>query len=201
MEENNLSDRGKRDLELVDQALAGDQKAYAKLMSIYREHVFYLILKMVSNRDDAEDLTIEAFGKAFNNLEQYKPQYAFSTWLFRIASNNCIDFIRKQKKNKTISIDQGFAGEDGDEYTIDIEAEGLNPEEELMKDRRSDEMQRIVQRLEPKYRRLVELRYFEELSYEEISDELEMPMGTVKTRLFRARELMLVILKPRVNRF
>lgn len=199
MEEQNLSDRAKRDLELVSQALAGDQRAYTRLMAVYRENIYFMMLKMVSNRDDAEDLTIEAFGKAFKRLQQYRPDYAFSTWLFKIASNNCIDFLRKKKKAKHISIDEGIQNDDGDDIALDIESKGLNPEQAFVKEQRIEEMHRIVEQLKPKYRTLVELRYFKELSYEEIATELELPLGTVKAQLFRARELMYEILKHNVN--
>lgn len=201
MDEKNLSDRAKRDLELVEQALTGDQRAYTQLMSEYRENIYYMMLKMVNNKDDAEDLTIEAFGKAFKRLAQYKPDFAFSTWLFKIASNNCIDFLRKQKKAKLVSIDEGFNNDDGEEPQggMDIKAKGLNPEQALMKGQRITEMHRIVEQLKPKYRTLVDLRYFQELSYEEIAEELDLPLGTVKAQLFRARELMYEILKHSIN--
>lgn len=195
MEDKNLSDRAKRDLDLVDSALGGSQRAYTQLMSVYRENIYFMMFKMVNNRDDAEDLTIEAFGKAFKRLDQYRPDFAFSTWLFKIASNNCIDFLRKKKKATLVSLDQGYANEDGDESTIDIEEENLNPEQAFMKEQRKEEMHKIVDQLKPKYKQLVELRYFSEMSYEEIADELNLPLGTVKAQLFRARELMYEILK------
>ena len=88
-----LSEKGQHDFQLVQRALqSGEQKAYAELMERYREPIYFMLLKMVNNKDDAEDLTIEAFGKAFRRLDQYTPQFAFSTWLFKIATNNCIDF-------------------------------------------------------------------------------------------------------------
>jgi len=195
MEDKNLSDRAKRDLDLVDAALGGNQRAYTQLMSASRENIYFMMFKMVNNRDDAEDLTIEAFGKAFKRLEQYRPDFAFSTWLFKIASNNCIDFLRKKKKATLVSLDQGYSNEDGDEMTIDIEEDNLNPEQAFMKEQRKEEMHKIVDQLKPKYKQLVELRYFEEMSYEEIADELNLPLGTVKAQLFRARELMFEILK------
>ena len=108
-----LSDKGKKDLGLVEKAKQGDQAAYAELMDRYRDSVYFMLLKMIKNSDDAEDLTIEAFGKAFNRLEQYSPSYAFSTWLFKIASNNCIDFIRKKRVYLT-SMDHAYANSDGD---------------------------------------------------------------------------------------
>lgn len=194
MEEKHLSDRAKKDIQLVEEAMKGDQRAYTELMMEYRETVYYMMLKIVSNKDDAEDLTVEAFGKAFKRLDQYRPEFAFSTWLFKIASNNCIDFLRRKKKARTISLDEGFNSEE-DTPKIDFEADVLNPEEKLMKGQRAKEMQRIVQLLKPKYRTLVEKRYFQELSYEEIADQMELPLGTVKAQLFRARELMFEILR------
>ena len=96
-----LSEKALIDYRLVRAAIDhGDQKAYAQLMDRYRDSIYFMLLKMVNDRDDADGLTIEAFGKAFNKLHQYTPNYAFSTWLFKIASNNCIDFIRKKKKCK-----------------------------------------------------------------------------------------------------
>ncbi len=196
----NLSDRARKDLERVHRALEGDQRAYTQLMSEYRENVYFMMLKMVRNQDDAEDLTIEAFGKAFKRLAQYKPDYAFSTWLFKIASNNCIDFLRKKKKANTVSIDEGVSNDDGDDLFLEIRAGSLDPEETLMKGQRIDEMRKIVDQLKPKYRLLVELRYFKEYSYEEIAGELDLPLGTVKAQLFRARELLFEILKHKVSR-
>jgi RNA polymerase sigma-70 factor (ECF subfamily) len=151
-----------------------------------------MLLKMVNNASDAEDLTIEAFGKAFKNIDQYAPNYAFSTWLFKIATNNCIDFIRKKKAN-TISLDQN--DDDDDKAPTDIMAPVLDPEESLIKEQKLKLMRSIVSRLKPRYRKLIELRYFKEYSYEEISEELELPIGTVKAQLFRARELLFNILK------
>ena len=128
MEPKKISDSARRDLDLVDRAKNGDQRAYTELMSVYRESVFFMMKKMISNDDDAEDLTIEAFGKAFKRLAQYSPDYAFSTWLFKIASNNCIDFLRKKRLGKTVSLDSGYSNDDESNASIDLEYEGLNPE-------------------------------------------------------------------------
>jgi RNA polymerase sigma-70 factor (ECF subfamily) len=148
-----------------------------------------MLLKMVNNKDDAEDLTIEAFGKAFRRMHQYTPQFAFSTWLFKIATNNCIDYIRK-KRIKAISIDQGFSTEDGDTIEISVKDAVLDPAEAMQKEERIKKMREIVDKLKPRYRRLVEMRYFDELAYEEIAEELNLPLGTVKAQLFRAREFL-----------
>lgn len=188
----NLSEKAQKDFVLVQSATRGDQKAYAELMGRYRDAIYYMLLKMVNNASDAEDLTIEAFGKAFKNIQQYTPNYAFSTWLFKIATNNCIDYIRK-KKATTISLDQN--DNDDDKAPTDIMAPILDPEEEMIKGQKQKMMRDIVSKLKPRYRKLIELRYFKEFSYEEIADELELPIGTVKAQLFRARELLFNILK------
>jgi len=191
----NFTDKAKRDYELIRLALdKKDRNAYADLMGNYRDSIYFMLLKMTNNKDDAEDLTIEAFGKAFKKLEQYTPDYAFSTWLFKIASNNCIDFIRKKKKH-LISIDKEYQDETGTELAQRIPSEVLDPEEEMIKDQKIKIMREVVDKLKPHYRILIELRYFKEFSYEEIASELNIPLGTVKAKLFRARDLLFNIVQ------
>ncbi|HET6244042.1 MAG: sigma-70 family RNA polymerase sigma factor [Bacteroidetes bacterium] len=193
---SNLSEKAQHDYKLVILAVEnGDQKAYAELMMRYRDSIYFMLLKMVNNRDDADDLTIEAFGKAFKRLGQYTPNYAFSTWLFKIASNNCIDFIRKRKNKSTFSIDKTFENEEGGEMSIDLKSSMLDPEEKVIKKEKIKLMHEVVEKLKPRYRELVELRYFQEYSYEEIADKLDIPLGTVKAQLFRAREFLYNIMK------
>jgi len=192
---SHLSEKGQYDYQLVQRALhQGEQKAFGELMERYREPVYFMLLKMVDNRDDAEDLTIEAFGKAFRRLQQYTPQFAFSTWLFKIATNNCIDFIRK-KRIRAISIDQGFQTEDGETLEISVKDAVLDPAEAMQKEERIRKMREIVDKLKPRYRKLVEMRYFDEMAYEEIAEELNLPLGTVKAQLFRAREFLFQMMK------
>jgi len=186
---SHLSEKAQKDLIFVERAIKGDQSAYAFLMERYRESIYFTMLKMVNNTDDADDLTIEAFGKAFNRLEQYSPTYAFSTWLFKIASNNCIDFIRK-KRIKVTSMDSGIKTDDGDVLYFDAKSNTMDPEETIMHNQKVLHMRELVSKLKPRYRVLVEKRYFEELSYEEISEELDLPLGTVKAQLFRARDFL-----------
>lgn len=188
----NLSDKAQHDFLLVQKAREGDQKAYAELLGRYRDAIYFMLLKMVNNPSDAEDLTIEAFGKAFKNIGQYTPNFAFSTWLFKIATNNCIDFIRK-KRAATISLDQ--SNDDPETTTVTIQSDTLDPEEHMINSQKVKLLREVVNKLKPRYRTLVELRYFKEYSYEEISQELELPIGTVKAQLFRARELLFNILK------
>lgn len=184
-----LSDKAKVDLELVDKARLGDQAAFAKLMDRYRESVYFTMMKMVRNADDADDLTIEAFGKAFSRLDQYSPSFAFSTWLFKIASNNCIDFMRK-KRVKLTSMETGITKDNGESVRYDAKSNTLDPEETIIHNQKVKHMRELVSQLKPRYRELVEKRYFEELSYEEIAEELNLPLGTVKAQLFRARDFL-----------
>jgi RNA polymerase sigma-70 factor (ECF subfamily) len=198
---DHLSDKAKKDYLLVLRALnEKDQRAYTELMGRYKDSVYFMLLKMVNNSDDAEDLTIETFSKAFKRLDQYTPQFAFSTWLFKIASNHSIDFIRK-KRIRAISIDQGYSNADGETYVIPVKEESLDPEESMQKDERVQRMHDVVEKLKPRYKRLVELRYFEEKSYEEISEILELPIGTVKAQLFRARDFMFDLMKTTKGTF
>ncbi|KXK45314.1 MAG: ECF RNA polymerase sigma factor SigW [Bacteroidetes bacterium ADurb.Bin141] len=196
----NLSDKAVKDYYLVREAIdKGNQKAYAELMARYKDSIYFMLLKMVNNRDDADDLTIEAFGKAFKNIHQYTPDYAFSTWLFKIATNNCIDYIRKKRKN-TLSIDKGFENENGEDIALEVKSDGIDPEERMMKKQKMETMREVVDKLKPRYKTLVELRYFRELSYEEIAEEMSLPLGTVKAQLFRAREFLYQIMKSSEHR-
>ncbi len=189
----NLSEKARLDYELVRMAINGDEKAFARLLSRYKDTIYFMLLKMVNNRSDAEDLTLEAFGKAFKNLHQYSPTFAFSTWLFKIASNNCIDFLRK-KKGTHIPIENNNDQNENSEQ-IKLKSKELNPEEKLIRKQKAILLHKVVRRLKPRYRTLVELRYFREFSYEEIAQELNLPLGTVKAQLFRAREMLFTMIE------
>ena len=201
MVKRQLIEKAKQDLILIEKALKnGDQRAYSSLMAKYRDPIFFMLLEKISDKELAQELTIEALGKAFNKLHLYTPNFAFSTWLFTIARNNAIDFLRK-KKLPTFSIDQKKKGEDGSEISFDIKDDSLDPENFLLKKQRLQIVRQIVSSLEPKYRRLVRLRYFKEYSYQEIADELKMPVGTVKAQLFRSREQLFALLDGKLNQF
>ena len=189
-----FSSKALEDFKLVDRAVGGDEKAYAQLLQRYRRPVYHTILKMVRNVDDAEDLTIEAFGKAFRSLHRFKKDFTFSTWLFRIATNNSIDFIRKKKLN-TLSIESAYTDEDGQSVSISIPDRNPNPQDEAIRSQKEEVVRAVVAMLPAKYQKLVRLRYFQELSYEEIAVEIEAPLGTVKAQLHRARELMYDLVK------
>lgn len=194
---NCISEKAQNDLILVEQAKQGNEKAFSSLLNRYRDSIYFMILKMVNNPSDAEDLTIEAFGKAFRFIDSFTPDFAFSTWLFRIATNNCIDFIRKKQLSPS-PIDQ--IQEDIDNMTVNIQSDLPDPEERLINDQKIAVLREIVSQLKPRYRRLIELRYFKEYSYEEIAKEMKLPIGTVKAQLFRAKSLLFNIFAKTGNR-
>jgi RNA polymerase sigma factor (sigma-70 family) len=191
--ERGFSDKALEDFELIDRAVEQkDQQAFATLMKRYKKAVYFMILKMIRDADDADDLTMEAFAKAFKNLHKFKKDYTFSTWLFRIATNNTIDFIRK-KRLKTMSLNNTLTDDGGNSVNIDVEDDENNPQDEFIKSQRIEMVRIFVDKLPAKYRKLVKLRYFDELSYDEIAQELDKPLGTVKAQLHRSRELLLEI--------
>lgn len=188
------------DYELVCRAReCGDERAYADLMKRYRDSVYVMLLRMTSNPTEAEDLTMETFGKAFKSLKSYEPINTFSTWLFKIAARTCIDFIRRQRM-QMLSLD-GMATNHDDEstYEMPIPANEDNAEENLIRQQRYEMLRSIIGELKPHYRELVQLRYFEEKSYEEIAEVTHLPLGTVKVRLYRAHDLLHALIKARSN--
>ena len=190
----NLTEKGKRDLKLINRALeSGDPIAYNELMKLYRDPLYFMLYEKVGDQELAKDLTIEALGKAFKKLHLYTPTYVFSTWLFTVARNHCIDYLRKHKL-PTISIDKMMLDDDGKRNTFDLKSTDLNPEQKMEKKQRIAILRQIVDQLKPKYRDLVKLRYFKEMTYDEIATTLDLPIGTVKAQLHRSREQLFKIM-------
>lgn len=199
--EKELSVRAQQDVALVQAALAGQAKAYEALWAHYRKPVLYLVLKLVPDADDAEDLTMETFARAFRHLSTYTPAFAFSTWLFRIATNASIDALRRRRV-ATASLapsDSASSPEDDGPPAREARDQEPDPLEACIQQQRRDWVHQVVARLPLKYVALVRLRYFEERSYEEIAAELRLPLGTVKAFLSRSRELLLVMLKDSLH--
>ena len=189
------NEKAQRDYQLVLAARdRGDQRAYADLMRYYREPIYLMLLRMTHSPVDADDLTIEAFGKAFRQLSSYTPQNTFATWLFSIASNNGIDFIRRQHM-RLVPLNSMSVTDEDDAYEYPFPSDDPTPEEELITRQRDKIVRDLVDRLAPRYRRIVNMRYFDELSYEEIAKQLNIPLGTVKIQLRRARLLLAEIIK------
>jgi len=184
-----LTTKGKRDYRLIERALnEGDQKAYTELLEYYRDPLFSRMQKITQNPADAEDLMIEVFAKAFKNLRQYAPDYAFSTWLFAIANNHAIDFTRNKNRNRANQNERNGPIDKG--HLFKTTSGTLDPEELFIRSQKVEMIHDVVDKLKPHYKNLIELRYFKEYSYDEIAKELNVPLGTVKARLFRARELL-----------
>ncbi len=189
--EAHFSSRTREDYILACEAVKGDQYAYEKLLRRYKDMIFFTILKMINNKEDAEDLTIESFAKAFIHIDQYKPTYAFSTWLFKIATNNCIDYFRRKNAKSKSNEKQDL--EEGIDSLIDTES--IGPEKKLIKEQRKEFVVKIISELNPAYKVLIELRYFKEYTYEEIAEELNIPLGTVKAKLYRAKTIISDLIK------
>jgi RNA polymerase sigma factor (sigma-70 family) len=173
---------------LIQQALDGDQRACAEIVERFRAQIYNFIFRMVKNKAEAEDLTQETFIKAFNALPSFNSEYAFSTWLYKIAVNNSIDYFRK-KRLKTYSIDTPIQAKDGD-LVREFEDTNLGPEHGLISREKSSQIQNAIDSLPEKYREAILLRHTMDRSYEEIAEELDVPLGTVKVRIFRAREML-----------
>ncbi len=190
-----LSEKAQKDYDIVLRAVNDDdQQAYSILMNRYRNSIYHMMLKMVNNREDADDLTQEAFEKAFKKLPSYAPKYAFSTWLFKIAINNCIDHMRK-KRLKLLSIDDPIEHEGSNNFSSNLKSNTLDPEEAFIRGQKVKLMRHVLSKLNPKYRLMIELRFFEEMSYDSIANELGIPLGTVKAQLFRAKEILYNLLQ------
>jgi len=173
---------------LIKKALAGDQKAYDALLKRYQNGIYNMIYQMIKNREETEDLVQETFIKAFHSLASYNDNFAFSTWLYKIAFNNCIDTIRK-KKLKTLSIDKPIQFSEG-EAKHEIRDDSRSPESSFLFTERKKIIQKTINSLPERYRSVIILRHQEERSYEEISVILNITLGTVKARIFRAREML-----------
>ena len=194
------TEKAKRDYVLLRKALDhNDQQAYAELMRLYRDSIYFMLMRMVKNKDDAEDLTLMTFGKAFRYLDKYTPQYAFSTWLYRIALNNSIDFLRVKN-----NMPQYF---EDDLYTssttsiIDQSEENLQrtPEDEVIDKQRLQLLRAAVSELPDRYRKVIELRYYEDLAYEEIAERLGLTLSNVKIQILRAKQMLSELMLPMRN--
>jgi RNA polymerase sigma-W factor len=172
----------------IEKALAGDQKAYEDLLKRYKNGIYTMIYQMVKNREETEDLVQETFIKAFNALATFNNNFAFSTWLYKIAFNNTIDAIRR-KKLKTTPLDQPVRCKEG-EVMHEIRDDSTSPEKSYLFDEKRRFIQKAIDALPDIYRKVIILRHQEERSYEEISAMLKLPVGTVKARIFRAREIL-----------
>ena len=177
-------------------AVKGDEKAYSELTQKYQKPLYFHVRKMIRNPDFAEDLVQDIFLKAFKSLKNYKNDYAFSTWLYRIATNHTIDYLRK-KKLETLSI---HADDSDDTHaTIQLEDEDSFTDEPMIRRERKNKVHEAIDQLPEKYREVILKRHIEEKSYQEIAEEMDIPLGTVKAHIFRARELLYKYMKDTIQ--
>jgi RNA polymerase sigma-70 factor (ECF subfamily) len=186
----------RNDTELVRKVKAGDDRAYDELTKLYKDALYSIIYRMVHNKQEAEDLSQEAFLKAYNSIDSFNEEYAFSTWLFKIATNNCIDFFRKRKL-QTYSMEQTIRYK-GEEITKEYADSDPSVEKIMIRKENSSIIKTAIENLPPKYKQAILLRHTEEKSYEEISRIMNLPLGTVKARIFRAREMLKKSLKNKL---
>jgi RNA polymerase sigma factor (sigma-70 family) len=185
----------KEDTALIDRATLGDEKAFRLIVEKYSRALRFHITRMVRDKEIIDDLIQEIFLKAFTNLGSYNTSFAFSTWLYRIATNHTIDHLRK-KKLKTLSIDEPMQSKDG-EMQFEIPDNSTRADELILNKQRDKIILDALETLPTKYRQVIEMRHMEEKSYQEISEELDLPLGTVKAHIFRARELLYKYLKDK----
>lgn len=195
----NASASSLEDDKFVKDALAGKEDSYSKLVDKYQKPIYFHIRKMIKEVELVDDLVQEVFMKAFHNLSSYSNEYAFSTWLYRIATNHTIDYLRK-KKLQTLSINQPYTTKDG-EMEIQLPDETYATDEPVIKKERKQIVQDAIADLPEKYRAVIEMRHMEEKSYQEIAEILDLPLGTVKAHIFRARELLYKALKDKRDKF
>ena len=172
----------------IKQVIKGDQDAFAEIVEIYSNSIYQLGYRMLGNRHEAEDIAQEAFIRAYVNIKSFNQDLKFSTWLFRIATNLCIDRIRKKKPD--YYLDAEVSGTDGLTMYSQLASNSPLPEQELESLELQDSVQKEILKLPEKYRSVIVLKYIEELSLNEISEILELPLGTVKTRIHRGREAL-----------
>ncbi len=187
------------DTELIQQALTGNQSAFSRLRQKYHDAIYNLIYRMIREKDEVEDLTQEAFIKAFGSLASFNDEFAFSTWLYKIATNNCIDHIRR-KKLQTFSIDKPIESKESD-FSFELPDTNDEPDEEMIARQRKILLDDAINSLPPKYRQVIVMRHQEEMEYQEIARILKLPLGTVKAHIFRAREILYKYLRDKMRNY
>ena len=199
MKEEERHRRAKEDAVLVKLAIDGDEKAYRSLIRRYKNPVAQVVYRLVKDRSQVEDLTQEVFIKAFQHLQDFDYEHQFASWLFKIANNHCIDYIRK-KKLRVYSIDEQIQTEDG-KMDYEIPDSTYEPDLNMLREQKSKLIRLAIDSLPDKYREVIVLRHQEELSYEEIAAQTGLPVNTIKVQLFRAREMLYKFLKDKIKHY
>ena len=177
---------------IVQKVLRGDVNAFEKLVLEYEKSVYNIALRMTGNSEDASDMTQEAFIKAYNSLQSFRGDSKFSVWLYRIATNVCLDFLRSRSRKPTVSL--SVEDNEGEEVQLNVADESQSPELLLDRQMTRESVRRGLETLSPEYRQILLLREIQGLSYDEISQALGLDVGTVKSRIFRARKKLCAFL-------
>lgn len=178
--------------QLIAKAQKGDQVAYTSLLDLYWNEVYHFMLKRTENETDAEDITIDTFSKAFNKLEQFNPDFQFNTWLLSIAKNAHIDLVRKKKSNLNVTF-----GDDDNQNAYDVADASPTAEDTLIIEQNLSQLLRCIKELKPHYQEVIQLRYFQEMSYQDIAHQLQEPLSNVKIKILRAKKLLATIIKSK----
>lgn len=189
----------KEDLRLINKALRGDQAAYQRLVNKYKPTITFVLYRIVQDKDDVEDIVQEVFINTFRALNSFKKEYSFFSWIYKIALNKGIDYLRK-KKLKTFSIDKPISSKDG-EFQYEVPDSTYEPDKHIIASEKSALIQAAIDKLPPKYKRVIIMRHMEEKDYSEIAEELKLPIGTVKVHIFRARELLNKYLRHKIRHY
>lgn len=192
---SHLSPKAKEDFELIAKAKTGDQIAYETLLKKYKHSLYVTIYKVVKTKETAEDIVLETFAKVFLKLDEYNPKYAFSTWLFRIGINKAIDHLRNKRNTSTSSIDDYIKEGTETSFSAHISSTDDDPIQELLKEEKIAFVKFIVEKLSPRYKRVIEMYYYQDMSCEEIAKEINSTVNNVKAELFRARKVLYNIIQ------
>ncbi len=183
---------------LIKSSKSGDIQSFEELISIYEKKAYNIALRIMGNEEDAKDMTQEAFVRIFKSIANFKEQSAFSTWMYRIVTNVCLDEMRKRKNEKLISIDSGFETEDG-EIKLELKSNSETPEEAYHRKENKQVIVGAINELNDEYKSVIVLRDVQGFSYEEIASILSCSIGTVKSRINRGRNLLKDKLKSRLE--
>jgi RNA polymerase sigma factor (sigma-70 family) len=189
----------KEDLKLIQRALHGEQAAYLKLMKKYKSTINHVLFRVVQDPDEVDDITQEVFINAFKALKNFKKEYSFFSWIYKIALNKGIDYLRK-KKIRTFSLDKPLDSEDSD-YRYEIPDSTYEPDKTIIAKERAAFIQEAINKLPAKYKKVIIMRHQEEKDYGEIAEELKLPIGTVKVHIFRAREMLNKYLRNKIGHY
>ncbi|SDE12119.1 RNA polymerase sigma-70 factor, ECF subfamily [Paenibacillus sp. UNCCL117] len=177
------------DTRLAKLARGGDRAAFAELVELYKDKIFHLAYRMLHNRHEAEEIVQETFLRVYTNLERYDDQQKFSTWIYRIGTNLCIDRLRKRKISYSLDAEMSD-GEGGSDWYATLASQDRTPDQQVALSETQAQIRESIDALPEKYKAVVILRYLQDLSLQEISDALSMPVTTIKTRLHRGREYL-----------